>query len=230
MQWSNQTRGSMNDEPRIKTDHTNGALRLSTGFDSDRLVPRSGRHVDLIRIQPGPTCLILFWFQRSSKTQLGRQRGRWEIWAVELPSKPLEMPCLLQTEGKVSRVWKKRKQTKVSREPRAYMKVSLAILCRYKSGSQFNYFAKPPPAINLRSERYQQDWGFFDLLLHSIKCSAIQIASACNYMLKCSLLSLEQWRPWLQESVEFLPRQKQGLLSITHMIHYRDAISSWLCP
>lgn len=85
MQWSNQTKGSMNDEPRIKTDHTNVALRLSTGFDSDRLMPRSGRRVDLIRIQPSPTCLILFWFQRSSKTQLGRQRGRWEISGRRAP-------------------------------------------------------------------------------------------------------------------------------------------------
>ena len=79
-----------------------------------------------------------------------------------------------------------------------FLKVVFAVLCRYKAGSLFNYSIKPPPAINLRTERYQQDWRFFDLLMHSINAPAIQIASPWNYMAKCTPISLLQLHHWHQ--------------------------------
>lgn len=90
-----------------------------------------------------------------------------------------------QVERKRWNVWMREKNRTASREFTSYLKVSFAILCRYKSATWFNYSIKPPPAINLHAKRCRQDWGFFDLLLHSVKCLTIQIDFCCNYLAKC---------------------------------------------
>lgn len=68
-------------------------------------------------------------------------------------------------------------------------RLALQFLCRYKSAAWFNYSIKPPPAINLHAKRCQQDWGFFDLLLHAVKYLTIQIAFCYNYFAKCRFQS-----------------------------------------
>jgi len=104
---------------------------------------------------------------------------------VEKKKRKKKMKCLDERE----------KQDSLQRVT-SYLKVSFAILGRYKSATWFNYSIKPPPAINLHAKRCQQDWGFFDLLLHSVKCFTIQTDFCYNCLAKCRSQSSAHFNSW----------------------------------
>lgn len=55
-------------------------------------------------------------------------------------------------ERKRWNVWMRERNRTASGEFASYLKVSFAILCRYKSATWFNYSIKPLPAINLHAK------------------------------------------------------------------------------